>query len=643
MSQFERNVKKVSKSLPFQPYSRYNEPYTSAERRAVRLAILEETMETKQEQQEQQTGSHFPGKGPGKWEKLKNKFMKKAAPLIERAKQYPETAVLGSFLYSVGFWGEYTVRRGARFVRHAGRVAAGWTLEKVQRVIKYIGLVLKKTWQDLTAPFGRIRSGAKNIRIRIQEEKEAFGRVHAAKEGLVYFASGVKRYFPLLVRAASYVMPLLALGVFAYTVHTVLNYNYVLAVEVDGNVVGYVQSEQVFDFAKDEVAQRINYAGSNHKDWTVEPTYQIAVGSEVMDENQMAAAILQVSSNEIQEATALYVNDELVAVTTEGNQLEQELEAMKAPYQDSENPNLTVEFNKDVRTEDSLYFTDSIVPVNQIIDKLHGEEQGAVTYTVQNGDTPWNVAGSFGISVDELKAQNPDKDLDHNFFIGDQLTISQAMPYLEVKRTLISTYEETIPYDTEEREDEELAFGSNKVVQQGANGTAQVTQQQVFYGDSAAPAETTIIDRTVIQEPVTHIVARGKKLANGDLASTGSGTLMWPVPGYRGVSRWMSAYHTGTDIRAAYGTPIYASDSGVVVTAGWHPSYGNHVVINHGNGYRTLYAHAQSLDVHVGQSVRQGDVIARVGSTGNSTGPHCHFEVYVNGVRRNAHDWFPNK
>ena len=118
---------------------------------------------------------------------------------------------------------------------------------------------------------------------------------------------------------------------------------------------------------------------------------------------------------------------------------------------------------------------------------------------------------------------------------------------------------------------------------------------------------------------------------------------MWPVPGYRGVSRWMSAYHTGTDIRAAYGTPIYASDSGVVVTAGWHPSYGNHVVINHGNGYRTLYAHAQSLDVHVGQSVRQGDVIARVGSTGNSTGPHCHFEVYVNGVRRNAHDWFPNK
>ena len=605
---------------------------------------MEKTPETEEKtnQQEQQTGSPSPGKGPGRWEAIKQKILQKAGPWIERAKRHPETAVLGQFLYNVGFWGEYTARRMVRFVWNCIRKAG-------ERIVWLWGLgaglagnALKTGVQDLTAPFTRMANGAKNIRARVQEEKQA-GTAHAAKEGLRYFASGVHKYFPLLGRAAAYVLPVAALAVFGYTVHTVLEYNYVLAVEVNGSVVGYVQTEQVFDSAKEEVAQRINYAGTDREGWTVEPSYQIAVGEEVMDENQMAAAILESSSDEIQNATGVYVNGELVAVTTEGDVLQADLDSMTAPYEDPDNPNLTVEFTKDIRLENSLYFTDTIVPVEQIIEKFHGEEQGAVYYTVQQGDTPWTVAGSFGISVDELQAQNPQQDFSTSFYVGDVLTISQAMPYLQVKRTLISTYQETIPYSTEEQDDNELAFGSTKIVQEGAEGLAEVTQQQVFYGDSSSPSETTIIDRVVLQEPVTKIIARGKKLANGDLASTGSGSLMWPVPGYTYVSRWMSSYHKGADICAPYGTPIYASDSGVVTTAGYHYSYGNYVIINHGNGYQTLYAHASRLNVHVGQAVSQGDVIAYVGSTGNSTGNHCHFEVYVNGVRRSAREWFPYK
>ena len=605
---------------------------------------MEKTPETeeKNNQQEQQTGSPSPGKGPGRWEAIKQKILQKAGPWIERAKRHPETAVLGQFLYNVGFWGEYTARRLVRFVwdcirQLGGRIA--WLWGRVAGLVKG---ALKTGAQDLTAPFARMANGAKNIRARVQEEKQA-GTAHAAKEGLRYFASGVHKYFPLLGRAAAYVLPVAALAVFGYTVHTVLEYNYVLAVEVNGSVVGYVQTEQVFDSAKEEVAQRINYAGTDREGWTVEPSYQIAVGEDVMDENQMAAAILESSSDEIQNATGVYVNDELVAVTTEGDVLQADLDSMTAPYEDPDNPNLTVEFTKDIRLENSLYFTDTIVPVEDIIEKFHGEEQGAVYYTVQQGDTPWTVAGSFGISVDELQAQNPQQDFSSSFYVGDVLTISQAMPYLQVKRTLISTYQETIPYSTEEQEDNELAFGSTKIIQDGAEGLAEVTQQQVFYGDSSTPSETTIIDRVVLQEPVTKIIAKGKKLANGDLASTGSGSLMWPVPGYSYVSRWMSSYHKGADICAPYGTPIYAADSGVVTTAGYHYSYGNYVIINHGNGYQTLYAHASRLNVHVGQAVSQGDVIAYVGSTGNSTGNHCHFEVYVNGVRRSAREWFPYK
>ena len=399
-----------------------------------------------------------------------------AVRLAKRLRFSRGAAVLGQFLYDVGFWGEYTARRLAR----GGWKACCLLGRRCARVWgRAAGLVkgaLNTGAQDLTAPFARMANGARNIRAHVKEEKQA-GTAHAAKEGLRYFASGVHKYFPLLGRAAAYVLPVAALAVFGYTVHTVLEYNYVLAVEVNGSVVGYVQTEQVFDSAKEEVARRINYAGAGEESWTVEPSYQIAVGEQVLDENQMADAILQSSSNEIQNATGLYVNGELVAVTTEGDRLRQELSSMTAPYEDPDNPNLTVSFNKEVRCEDSIYCTSTIVPVEEIIQRLHGEEQGAVYYTIQTGDTPWIVAGSFGISVDELQAQNPDYDFNSNsgFPVGGQLTISQAMPYLQVKRTLISTYQEAIPYDTEEQQDSTLPMGTVQVVQEGAEGVAEIT------------------------------------------------------------------------------------------------------------------------------------------------------------------------
>ena len=105
-------------------------------------------------------------------------------------------------------------------------------------------------------------------------------------------------------------------------------------------------------------------------------------------------------------------------------------------------------------------------------------------------------------------------------------------------------------------------------------------------------------------------------------------------------ARWGST-HTGIDITAGgcYGDNIYAAASGTVITASYHWSYGNYVVIDHGGGYSTLYAHASSLLVSAGQQVSQGDVIARIGSTGQSTGPHLHFEVRINGNTQNPLNW----
>lgn len=115
-------------------------------------------------------------------------------------------------------------------------------------------------------------------------------------------------------------------------------------------------------------------------------------------------------------------------------------------------------------------------------------------------------------------------------------------------------------------------------------------------------------------------------------AVSATGQFSWPTSGL--ITQRFSWFHKGMDIANRTGTPILAADSGKVVVAGWvdNSGYGNRVIIDHGNGYVTLYAHMSIVSVQVGQTVRRGDVIGQVGNTGRSTGPHCHFEIRRGGV-----------
>ena len=296
---------------------------------------------------------------------------------------------------------------------------------------------------------------------------------------------------------------------------------------------------------------------------------------------------------------------------------------------------------KGIKPQKKFHATRSIMDYADIVNMLNGKEQEEKIYVVQAGDTPWMIAAANDLTLNELYELNPEMtSKSYQMYIGDELVVAQEMDFLQVKQVATRTWQEEIAYDTKTTNSEEYDWGVTKTITAGQNGLKEVTADITYI--NGVKVSTEVLNETILVEPVTEEIIKGTHLKSGMVAQYGTGNFIWPVPNYKYVSRWMSSGHTGADICAAYGTPIIACDAGVVVTSGWHYSYGNYVIINHGNGYRTLYAHmAYSPSVSVGQSVSQGQVIGYVGSTGNSYGNHCHLEMYYNGVRFSARNVFP--
>jgi len=177
----------------------------------------------------------------------------------------------------------------------------------------------------------------------------------------------------------------------------------------------------------------------------------------------------------------------------------------------------------------------------------------------------------------------------------------------------------------------------NVVLQKAQNDRATAMQAIEELNASSAQVSAMLKERQAARAAAAAAAAAGRSPPGRGAAYTGQ--LGWPVSGeitspygYRVHPIWgTTIYHSGIDIGVDEGTPVHAADGGVVVWSGWMGGYGYAVVIDHGNGLSTLYGHNSELAVDEGQSVAKGQVISYAGSTGNSTGPHVHFEVRVNG------------
>lgn len=293
---------------------------------------------------------------------------------------------------------------------------------------------------------------------------------------------------------------------------------------------------------------------------------------------------------------------------------------------------LNISLSKEVSYEQEIVGLEDFSTLEEGLDKLNAGMVQEKTHTIEKGDVLGTIADEYELSNDELLELNPEIDEDTLLQVGDELIVTEYVPFLTITLTEQLSEEQEIDYETETKESDSLEKGKTKVEQEGEKGLKEVTYNVTTQNGEVTKRE--VVREKVIEEPVKKIVVKGTKVSD-----RGTGNLRWPTVGgyissYKG-QRW-GRQHKGIDIARPSNRSILAADNGRIASAGWNSGgYGNRIVIDHNNGIRTIYAHLSSISVSVGQKVSKGDKIGVMGRTGHATGVHLHFEVYKNGGLQN--------
>ena len=438
----------------------------------------------------------------------------------------------------------------------------------------------------------------------------------------------------LAVGPVSFLLVAGALGT-ALTLTTLYSTSY--AVIIDGQEVGVVADQSVVDHAIQTVENRgtqlLGYDYQVHN--TIDYNFTLTLKSDLSREQDISNYFYS-QLNELSDQLRAYqvmLGGQVVGVVKDEGALNTMLDGIKAEFVTE--ATTSAEFVEDVSIT-PVYAVDNLMSVGQIEEALKANTTGETTYTVVKGDTYNGIAYRNDMSLSDLMALNPQASL-NRLMVGDVLNVKEIVPALSVQTTEHVTYTEAIPCPVEEVKDDKMYKGDSKILTQGEEGEAQVQADVVYI--NGYERDRTVTETTTLREPTTTVKAVGTK----ERPKTASkGTYLWPVSSHRINSYFGGrkifgsySYHSGLDIHAVYGEAVKAADGGTVTFAGHKGSYGNLVIITHDNGTQTYYAHNSSLVVSAGQKVYQGQTVAKAGSTGRSTGVHCHFEVRVRGTAVN--------
>lgn len=411
-------------------------------------------------------------------------------------------------------------------------------------------------------------------------------------------------------------------------VSNLLNWGLGYEVIVDGENIGLVTDRNIVYSAIDNVRSSLTeYFGEEYL-YEKEPVFvrRIVAEDDLATLDNLEEALLS-NIDTMVEAYAVSVDGEVLFGVSGEEAAEWVFAKYKQKYIGEEiTDDMVVDFCEEIKVNKEFVHIALIETPESALEILSGNSKELASYTVQENDTLWDIAKKYDTSVEHLLAIN--EDISDDIRKGMEIKVEESVPRLSVRSVQTVLLTEEVPYKVEKIKDDSIYEGRTVVSQKGKEGSAKVLAKVTKI--NGKEVEKDVLESETVSQPIPQIEKIGTKKRP---PTTGSGTFIKPSFGTlssRYGRRW-GRNHNGIDVAGSYNSPIKAADGGIVTYSGWMSGYGNYVVINHENGYQTAYGHCASLDVKVGERVAKGDIIAKMGSTGRSTGNHLHFEVRKDG------------
>ena len=302
-----------------------------------------------------------------------------------------------------------------------------------------------------------------------------------------------------------------------------------------------------------------------------------------------------------------------------------------------EDPSKLGSYIENVYVKEQISLKKGRIPVNKDIYQteqelakflLFGTNEKNKIHKVKSGETVKSIAYNNKMSADELLIANKDINSKNALlYQGQEVVISYINPQITVVEDTHTVDNESIRFKTIEKEDSNMMPGHSEIVQNGKKGKSKVTRK--IEKQNGKITQALIVSSEIITEPINKIVRTG-----GDVAWAWPTVSNYTITEYYGyglrssIGETTSRLHDGIDVAGlGCGTPIYAVAGGTVTIAGWYSGYGNSVQIKHATGHTSLYGHLNSVSVSVGQTVKKGQQVGRMGNTGYSYGCHLHLQM----------------
>ncbi|MGB9679563.1 MAG: peptidoglycan DD-metalloendopeptidase family protein [Minisyncoccia bacterium] len=321
---------------------------------------------------------------------------------------------------------------------------------------------------------------------------------------------------------------------------------------------------------------------------------------------------------------AIFVDEKFITALKTTEEAKHLLDTIKSKY--SKDSDKTY-FKENVEVKSLYIDKKNILSFDKALETIQKPAKSSIKYTVKENDNLWTIARDNNMYIEDILKVNP--GLTENLMPGQTINLTAEVPIITVISEKKVTYKDEIPFEIKYQKNDSLYTNESKVLKEGEKGTKEIIAIIKCYNGIEVSRE--IEQEKILTEAVSKVVAVGTKKPPITVAT---GSFNYPLRGTitsRYGQRW-GRLHTGVDIAASEGSPIYAADGGKVIFSGWESGYGYVVKVDHGNRYMTYYGHASKLLVSTGEKVYKGQKIALVGSTGHATGPHLHFEVRIDGV-----------